>query len=126
MIVWLTGQAKSGKTTLAKKMKQWHGTNVVILDGDEMRSIWPDVSLTKDGRYKQGLRVAKLAKCLSDQGVTVIVAVIAPYKDLRQKIRSMTGCIFYYLTHDEFPDNEDYPYEPAYEEADVVVSRRGE
>ena len=37
MIVWLIGNAKSGKTTLAKKMA---GKNTIILDGDDMRKVW--------------------------------------------------------------------------------------
>lgn len=125
MVIWLTGQSKSGKTTLANKMKKWY-EHTIVLDGDEVRKIWPGLGLTKEDRWEQNLRVARLAKHLSEQGFVVVVAVIAPYKELRQQIRNITNCAFYYLTHNEFSDNPEYPYESAYDEADVIVSRREE
>lgn len=86
MIVWLTGASGSGKTTLAnalvKKLRNW-----VILDGDEMRdSISVGAGFEEKDRTEHNLRVARLAKVLEKQGKNILVSVIAPYPDLREKV----------------------------------------
>ena len=43
MIIWMIGMSGSGKTTLGREVaRQWRETttNVVLLDGDEMREIF--------------------------------------------------------------------------------------
>lgn len=106
MILWLTGNSGSGKTTLAKKLA---GKNTVTLDGDQTRTIWPGLSFSKQDRWEQGLRNARLAKMLEGQGFAVIVSVIAPYEDLRREIETICGCKWIYLEGGK--SGEDYPYE---------------
>lgn len=107
MVIWLTGNSGAGKTTLAKKLA---GKNTVILDGDITRTVWPGLTLSKEDRWEQGLRNARLAKMLEDQGFAVIVAVIAPYEDLRKEIKTICDCKFIYMEK-EIKD-KNYPYEP--------------
>ena len=105
-ITWITGQSKSGKSTLAKKIR----TNEIILDGDKMRaSINQDLGLSKKDRYENNLRIARLAKELDTQGFDVIVATIAPYRELREQIKRITGCRFIYL--EGGIQHRDYPFE---------------
>lgn len=105
MITWITGNSKSGKSTLARRMRK----NEVILDGDVMRNVWEDLSFMKEDREKQNIRVAKLAKELDAQGFDVIVATICPYIKLREEVKKITGCKFIYL--EGGIQNENYPYE---------------
>ena len=65
MIIWLTGKAGSGKTTLAKKLK---GINGVILDEDDMYHIWPDLDCSPLLIREFNIRMARLAKYLEEQG----------------------------------------------------------
>jgi len=102
----LTGNSKSGKTTLAKKLI---GKNCIHLDGDILRNIWKDIDLSEEGRREQGLRTARLAKELENQGYTVIVSVIAPYESLRKEIQTITDCKFIYIEGGK--TGKDYPYE---------------
>ena len=86
MIIWLTGASGAGKTTLAKalvkKLRNW-----IILDGDEMRdSISVGAGFDKKERIEHNLRVARLAKVLEKQGSNILVSVIAPFPDLREKV----------------------------------------
>ena len=86
MIIWLTGASGAGKTTLAKalvkKLRNW-----IILDGDEMRdSISVGAGFDKKERTEHNLRVARLAKVLEKQGSNILVSVIAPFPDLREKV----------------------------------------
>ena len=106
MIIWLTGNTNSGKTTLAKKMA---GKNTVILDGDDLRKVWP-AGFSKEDREEHNLRIARLARMLEDQGLSVIVSLICPYADLRKKVEEITSCTFIYIkggkTGEEFPFEE--------------------
>jgi len=104
MVWWITGNSGAGKTTLALQMK-----DVIHLDGDVMRMVW-QLGFSKEDRYEQNLRIARLAKVLRNQGFNVVVSTICPYKDLREKVQEICGCKFIYLEGGKEP-NEEYPYE---------------
>ena len=110
MILWLTGQTQSGKTTLARKLASG-SKNTVVLDGDELREVWPGLKLSKEDRWEQNLRVARLAKLLESQGLTIIVSVIAPFEDLRREIETICGCKFIHLDNNNFTYDCNKPYE---------------
>jgi len=105
-VTWITGNTGAGKTTLARKLK---GKEDIILDGDEMRQLWSDLTLTKEDREENNLRIAKLAALLDRQGFNVIVSVIAPYRDLRKKIKQITKCKFIYIEGGR--DGKEFPYD---------------
>ena len=115
-VTWITGNSGSGKTThawlLRGKILQ-EGRRPVLLDGDVMRSVWPGLGLGEADRRTQNLRVARLAKCISDQGLDVIVATICPYRDLRAQVQEITGCEFVYMPGGK--SGLDYPYEAPLE-----------
>jgi adenylylsulfate kinase len=106
MITWITGNSQSGKTTLAKKLISIDGG--ILLDGDEMRSIWK-LNFTQKDRYTHNIRVAKLAKILENQGYNIIVSTICPYIDLRKTVKEITNCRFIQL--DGGKKGKNYPYE---------------
>ena len=85
MIIWISGNTGSGKTYLANHLKPFI-QNVIHLDGDTMRRVWTDLGLSKEDRWENNLRVARLAKVLHDQTFNVIVSVIAPCIKLREYI----------------------------------------
>lgn len=121
-IIWLTGQSGAGKTTLAKALKEKIGG--IILDGDEMReSISLGAGFSKEDRETHNLRVARLAKVLSKRDI-VIVSVIAPFQDTRDKIDQIAAPIWVYINRNT-KSKKDHPYEvPA--SADIVVNSNKE
>lgn len=94
MILYLIGKSGAGKTTLANKFK-----GVINLDGDIVRKVWTDLGFTKEDRTENNLRVARLAKALSDQGHTVVVSTICPYKELRASIQKICNPLFIQVDH---------------------------
>lgn len=108
MITWYTGNTKSGKT---KKAKETVKPGEILLDGNELRRIWLDLDLSEEGRREQSRRTARLAKYLESQGFNVYVAVISPYRDLREEVKQICGCEFIYIPGG-YPPSPNYPYEP--------------
>ena len=90
MITWIFGQSGQGKTTLAKKIRR----HEILLDGDDMRSIWSDLGFSDKDRWENNIRIANLAKLLDNQGFDIIVATILPYRKLRGEVKKITKCKF--------------------------------
>lgn len=99
------------------------GKDTILLDGDDLRAIWPELGLSRTDRWEQNLRAARLAKLIADQGFLVVVATIAPFEKLRREIRAITGCTFIFVDHNEFPDDPERPYEDAWD-AEIIVRRK--
>lgn len=106
MILWLTGNTEAGKTTIARKLC---GKNTVLLDGDDLRNVWPGFGYSKEDRWENCLRVARLAKLIESQGLAVVVAVICPYENLRVVVENICGCKFIYVPGGK--EGAEFPYE---------------
>ena len=90
-VIWLTGLSASGKTTialqLATKLRE-HDFKVELLDGEAIRKeLSADLGFSRQDRREQIRRVVYLCKLLSKNGITCIVSVISPYRDLRNLAR---------------------------------------
>ena len=77
MVILITGKANAGKTTLAKKLRIL--SEGILLDGDEIREIFPCGFTDKD-REEHIKRIANLAALFERQKKFVIVSAIMPYK----------------------------------------------
>lgn len=91
-VIWMTGLSGAGKTTLAHALyKEMLKKNipVEILDGDAIREIFPATGFTKEARDQHVRRVGFIASLLEKHGVTVICALISPYQDSRDFVRSL-------------------------------------
>jgi len=108
LIFWLSGNTGSGKTYLANKLLEC--IDAIHLDGNEMRNIWLDLKLTKEDRWENNLRIARLAKILSSQNNNIIISVIAPYRKLREEIDKICKPVWIYLPS-TFTNEQ--PYESA-------------
>lgn len=91
--LWLTGLSGAGKTTVALAVRDrlaqaGSDLRVELLDGDELRDhLSPGLGFTKAERDAHVTRVGYLARLLARNGVLVLVPVIAPYAETRERIR---------------------------------------
>ena len=95
MIYLFTGQPGSGKTTLGKKLQMWLQTDkknwrksVFHIDGDQLRELFPNTDYSKEGRYKNIQKAFDIAKYLDNAGNDVVISLVSPYKELREKFKS--------------------------------------
>ncbi|MDH5719753.1 MAG: adenylyl-sulfate kinase [Spirochaetia bacterium] len=91
-VLWFTGLSGAGKTTIATEVYhelQKEEYKVEYLDGDVIRSIFPQTGFTKEERNRHLGRVSYLASTLSKNGISVIAAFISPYKESRKFARSL-------------------------------------
>ena len=95
--LWLTGLSASGKTTLSIRLAEMYksaGYKPIILDGDNLRSVFASKSFTKSDRINLSLTYSRLAKMLESQGHIVIVAVIGMYSEVFEQNRKIINNYF--------------------------------
>lgn len=112
MIYWFYGQPGSGKTTLGNALKEkllnhYEYSNIIRIDGDEMRNIFQNKDYSEQGRRNNLRKVNDLIRFLYHKDYTVIVSVVAPYKDVRDEIKDLNPTMIYLHTS-EIRGREDY------------------
>lgn len=79
-LFWITGLSGAGKTTLGTLLYHYLRSkekNVVFIDGDKIREVYQNTDYSEEGRKKQTYINMRLCKMLTDQGIDVVIAVIA-------------------------------------------------
>lgn len=91
-LVWVTGLAGSGKTTLARRVFQAarkKGYSVVHLDGDKMRRILGENRVHDlSSRMRTAKVYSRFANYLTQQGIDVIVSTISLFHSIRDYNRA--------------------------------------
>jgi len=92
-VIWLTGLSGAGKSMIAQGLASALLSNSIettILDGDTLRTgLNRDLGFTKEDRVENIRRTAEVAKLLVNSGSFVIVALISPFIECRQKAREL-------------------------------------
>ena len=90
-IIWITGQPGAGKSTLGRALHadlKGAGRPVFLVDGDDLRALTANEDYSPAGREANIRRAQDIALYLSRQGQVAIVAVVAPFRWLREEFKA--------------------------------------
>ena len=82
---WITGLSGTGKTTLSNFLAEYlrnSGKPTVLLDGDELRSVFGYKLFSKEKRLAFGMSYSRLCRLLVKQEINVVIGVIALFKEI--------------------------------------------
>jgi len=109
MIIWLTGQPGAGKTTICRKIMM-RDSRIFHIDGDDLRDLFDNKDYSEIGRRKNIELAQQIAQYLHNKGEDVLVSLISPYKDQRDKFKEKMGdnLVEVYIHTTEIRGREDF------------------
>ncbi len=95
VVVWLTGLSGAGKSTIADLLDRRLyalGRHATVLDGDNLRhGLNVDLGFSDADRSENVRRVGEVAALMADAGLIVIVSLISPFREGRERARQTIG-----------------------------------
>ena len=96
MTIFFTGLSGSGKSTIASvlssRLMEVDDRLVTLLDGDLVRKhLTSELGFSREHRNLNVRRIGFVAREITKHGGTAICAPIAPYRDIRDELRSSIG-----------------------------------
>jgi len=107
MIINLTGQAGACKSTIARELEKIL-KNPIVIDGDELREIFVNKDYSEEGRRKNITNAYNIARFLEAKGFSPIIALISPYEDLREDLKSTSEVKEIYIHTTQIRGRENY------------------
>ena len=85
--VWITGLSGSGKSS-CKKIYPTIEKNfgpTILCSGDDLRLMFNFKKFDRNSRLKYSLSYSKFAKFITNQGINLVLNVIAMFEEVRKK-----------------------------------------
>jgi adenylylsulfate kinase len=102
-ILWFTGLSGAGKSTLAHAVEQRLydvAAHTYVLDGDNVRhGLCSDLGFSDADRSENIRRIGEMAKLFVDAGVIVLTAFISPFRNDRDRVRSLVPSVDFLEIH---------------------------
>ena len=108
MIYWFTGQPGAGKTTLAKALINRCSDDCIHIDGDGLRDLFQNFDYSPEGRIKNIQSVLDLCRFLDNKGLTPVVSVVAPYRKMRESLKTTNDVTEIYVHTTDIRGRENY------------------
>ena len=91
-VIWITGLSGAGKTSVASQLVtllRSTGSNVVFLDGDQLRNVFglvepSEVNHGRESRLSIAIQYSRLCQLISNQGLIVVIATISLFREVHQ------------------------------------------
>ena len=120
MIIWITGQPGSGKTTLANAFinfisKENPSSKIINIDGDDLRSISKNKDYSKKGRIKNISTAISIVRFLANKDYICVISIVAPYRFLRDELKEDFNFLEVFLHTTEIRGRENF-FAKDYEE----------
>jgi adenylylsulfate kinase len=122
MIFLFTGQPHAGKTTLARYLHSFLLENSIkntfLIDGDDLRKINNNKDYSEQGRRSNITQAFSIAKYLDSLNHDAIIALVSPYKDMREELKANSNVVEVYVHTTERRGREGFHvenYEPPTE-----------
>jgi len=95
---------------LKEYLEQEYEQEVFHIDGDELRVLFKNINYGREGREENIKRAQDIAKFIHSQGYDVIVSLVAPYKEMRDKFKEelKTGLVEFYVHTTEIRGRENF------------------
>lgn len=94
-ILWFTGLSGAGKSTLAHRVEEMlfeRGCHTYVFDGDNVRhGLCSDLGFRPEDRQENIRRIGEMSKLFIDAGVIALTAFISPFRQDRDKVRSLVS-----------------------------------
>ena len=94
-VLWFTGLSGSGKSTIAAEVERTllnRGVHTFVLDGDNIRhGLCADLDFSDEDRRENIRRIGEVTKLFADAGMVVLTAFISPFREDRDRVRSLLG-----------------------------------
>jgi len=100
MIILLTGQPNSGKTTIGTQLRDIACRaqyDTILIDGDKLREWTGNADYTEAGRRKNIESAFAIAMALDGYETVIIIALVAPYRELREHLKAYGAVLEVYL-----------------------------
>ena len=91
------------------------GINAFHVDGDDLRALTTNEDYSRGGRENNIRRAQMLAHYLQSKGHTVVVSLVAPYRDIREELKAAADVTEVYVHTTETRGREEKhasDYEP--------------
>ncbi|MYL19145.1 adenylyl-sulfate kinase [Halobacillus litoralis] len=92
-VLWFTGLSGAGKSSIANHLNRLlfeHGIQTYLLDGDNVRhGLNQDLGFSEADRAENIRRIGEVSKLFTDNGSIVLTAFISPYRQDRDRVRSL-------------------------------------
>lgn len=90
-VIWISGYSASGKTTVGRRVEAMlrdDGVPAILLDGDDLRSIFAGRwGYSREERVELARVYFRLCSHLAAQGLTVVISAVAMYDDVRRWLK---------------------------------------
>ena len=87
ILFWITGLSGSGKTTIAKKIKNNISNKygpTVIVSGDDLRKLFNFKKFSRKDRLAYALVYCKFCKCITDNKINIILSTVSLFHKVRK------------------------------------------